>query len=55
MSLIRMLLRKEEVSTRIEEHHARGVFDYSEYLRDREKKISVLLNKVKDLMGEERE
>jgi hypothetical protein len=54
LSLIRMLLRKEEVSTRVEEHHARGVFEYSEYLRDREKKISALLNRVKDLMEEER-
>lgn len=54
LSLIRMLLSKEEVSTRIEEHHARGVFEYSAYLRDREKKISVLLKKVKDLMSEEK-
>jgi hypothetical protein len=55
LSLIRMLLSKEEVSTRVEEHHARGVFEYSAYLRDREKKIAALLRKVKDLMGEEQE
>jgi hypothetical protein len=54
LSLIRMLLSKEEVTTRVEEHHARGVFEYSAYLRDREKKISALLKKVKELMGEER-
>lgn len=55
LSLIRMLLSKEEATTRVEEHHARGVFEYSEYLRGREKKIAALLQKVKELMGEERE
>lgn len=52
LSLIRMLLTKEEVSTRIERHHARGVFEYSDYLKGREKEIDRLLGKVKDLMGE---
>ena len=54
LSLIRMLLKKEENSTRIEEHHARGVFEYSAYLRDREKKIAALLGRVKELMEAER-
>jgi hypothetical protein len=52
LSMIRMLLMKEEVSTRIELHHARGVFEYSDYLKGREKEIARLLGKVKDLMGE---
>ncbi len=52
LSLIRMLLMKEEVTTRIERHHARGVFEYSDYLKGREKEIEKLLGKVKGLMGE---
>ena len=53
LSLIRMLLRKEEVSTRIERHHARGVFEYSDYLKGREREIERLLGKIKGIMGEE--
>lgn len=52
LSLIKMLLTKEEVSTRIERHHARGVFEYSDYLKGREEEIERLLGKVKGLMGE---
>mgnify|MGYP007127623842 FL=1 len=49
LSIISMLLMKEEKSARIEAHHARGVFEYSEYLRDREKKVHRLLDKVNRL------
>ncbi|HQG32676.1 MAG TPA: hypothetical protein PLA83_12170 [Deltaproteobacteria bacterium] len=52
LSLIRMLLMKEEVSTRIERHHARGVFEYRDYLKGREEEIDKLLGKVKGIMGE---
>ena len=52
LSIIKMLLTKEEHSARVELHHARGVFEYSDYLKDREKKVGALLGKVKELMGE---
>lgn len=45
-SLVRMLLAREEASVRVETHHARGVFEYSEYLRSREKEIRKLLEKM---------
>ncbi len=45
-SLVRMLLFREEASVRVETHHARGVFEYSEYLRSREKEIRKLLDKL---------
>lgn len=46
ISLVKMLLMKEEVSTRVEVHHARGTFDYSDYLKSREKEIHELLEKI---------
>jgi len=51
LSLIRMLLLKEENSTRIERNHARAVFEYSDYLKGREEEIERLLGKIKGIMG----
>ena len=52
LSLIEMLLAREEAQTRIEIHHARRSFDYREYLKTREKEIHDLLGKVQKLLPE---
>jgi hypothetical protein len=54
LSLIQMLLKKEEVMTRIEVHHARWSFDYRDYLKQREKMIGSLLERIKPLLPEEK-
>lgn len=53
LSLIKMLLRREELSTRIEIHHARRTFEYRDYLKMREKEIRDLLEKIKSLLPDE--
>ena len=52
LSLIEMLLAKEEAQTRIEIHHARRSFDYRDYLKTREKEIHDLLVRVKKYLPE---
>jgi hypothetical protein len=54
LSLIQMLLKKEEITTRVEIHHARRSFDYREYLKQREKMIRDLLERVIPLVPEEK-
>jgi hypothetical protein len=51
--LIKMLLRREELSTQIESHHARRTFEYRDYLKTREKEIRDLLEKIKNLLPDE--
>jgi hypothetical protein len=53
LSLIQMLLTKEELMTRIEIHHARRTFDFRDYLKQREKLIQGLLERTKQLLPEE--
>jgi len=53
LSLIKMLLRREELSTRIEIHHARRTFEYRDYLKTREKEIRDLLEKIQSLLPDE--
>ncbi len=53
LALIKMLLGREELSTRIEIHHARMSFEYRDYLKTREKEIRDLLEKVKKLLPDE--
>ncbi len=52
LSLIEMLLVKEEAQTRIEIHHARRPFDYRDYLKTREKEIHNLLERVRKSLSE---
>lgn len=54
ISLIHMLLKKEELMTRIEIHHARRTFEFRDYLRQREKDIQDLLEKVQKHLPEEK-
>ncbi len=53
LALIKMLLGREELSTRIEIHHARMSFEYRDYLKEREKEIPDLLERVKKLIPDE--
>lgn len=54
LALLKMLLSKEEVTTRVEIHHSRTSFEYKDYLKGREKEIRGLLEKVKEhLPGEQ--
>ncbi|HPI91945.1 MAG TPA: hypothetical protein PLT09_06745 [Deltaproteobacteria bacterium] len=53
LALIKMLLKREELTTRIEIHHARMSFDYRDYLKTREKEIHELLEKVRKLLPDE--
>jgi hypothetical protein len=46
LALIKMLLMKEEIQTRIEIHHAKQTFEYRDYLKSRHKEISRLLEKI---------
>jgi hypothetical protein len=46
--LLKMLLNREEVTVRIEIHHARTSFEYRDYLKARQKEISELLAKIKN-------
>ena len=52
MSLIKMLLMKEEIQTRIEIHHAKQTFEYRDYLKARHKEINGLLEKISGHMVE---
>jgi hypothetical protein len=53
LTLIRMLLKKEELMTRVEIHHARSVFEYKNYLKEREKMLDVLLERIKQFLPDE--
>ena len=53
LSLLKMLLNREEVSTRIEIHHARKSFEYRDYLKARQKEISELLARIKQHLPDE--
>jgi hypothetical protein len=50
LTLLKMLLNREEVTTRIEIHHARMSFEYRDYLKARQKEISDLLDKISKLL-----
>jgi len=54
LSLLQMLLKKEEFTTRIEVHHARWSFEYRDYLKQKEKIIDGLLARIKPLLPEEK-
>ena len=49
LDLLTMLLSKSEVDTRVEIHHADKSFEYRDYLKARDKQISSLLERVKQL------
>jgi hypothetical protein len=51
--LIKMLLRREELSMRIESHHTRRTFEYRDYLKTHEKEIRDLLEKIENLLPDE--
>jgi hypothetical protein len=53
LSLINMLLKKEEQMTRIEIHHARRTFEFRDYLKQREKDLHELLERVEKLLPEQ--
>ena len=55
VSLIHMLLKKEELMTRIEIHHARRTFEFRDYLKQREKDIQDLMERVKKHLPAEKE
>jgi hypothetical protein len=46
LSLLKMLLNREEVTVRIEIHHAKTSFEYRDYLKARQKEIGELLVKI---------
>jgi hypothetical protein len=48
-----MLLNREEVTVRIEIHHAKASFEYRDYLKARQKEISELLEKIKHHLPED--
>lgn len=52
LDLIKMLLSKAEVVTRVEIHHATRSFEYKDYLKQRETLIASLLARVKQLSPE---
>lgn len=52
--LIYMLLKKEEVVTRIGVHHSRRAIEYQDYLKQREADIQGLLERVKKHLPEEK-
>ncbi len=49
LDLVKMLLSKAEVETRVEIHHATKSFEFKDYLKQRETLISNLLARVKKL------
>jgi hypothetical protein len=53
LSLLKMLLNREEVTVRIEIHHARSSYEYRDYLKARQKEISELLEKIKNHLPED--
>jgi len=52
LDLIKMLLSKAEVVTRVEIHHATKSFEYRDYLKQRDALIANLLARVKQLSPE---
>jgi len=52
LDLIKMLLSKEEVGTRVEIHHAKRSHEFKEYLKQRDTLIANLLARVKQLSSE---
>jgi len=48
-----MLLKKEDVVTRIGIHHSRRAMGFQDYLKQREKEIHDLLGRVKEHLPEE--
>lgn len=52
LELIKMLLSKAEVVTRVEIHHATKSFEYRDYLKQRDALIANLLARVKQLSSE---
>jgi len=52
LALIKMLLSKEEIETRIQIHHARRSFEYRDYLKAREAELHSLLDKISRLITE---
>jgi hypothetical protein len=55
LSLIQMLLKKEEQAIRIEIHHARRTFEFRDFLKKREHEIHDLLERVTKLLPEEKD
>jgi hypothetical protein len=53
LSLLKMLLNREEVTVRIEIHHAKASFEYRDYLKARQKEIGELLEKIKNHLPED--
>jgi hypothetical protein len=53
LSLLKMLLTREEISVRIEIHHARASFEYRDYLKARQKEIGELLDKIRNHLPED--
>ena len=49
IDIIKMMLSKEEVETRVEIHHANRSFEFRDYLKDRQKMIHNLLGKISHL------
>lgn len=49
LDLIKMLLSKAEVETRVEIHHATKSFEFKDYLKQRDKLIVNLLTRVKQM------
>ncbi len=49
LALLEMLLSQAETETGVEIHHAKRSFQYREYLREREKQITSLLERVRRL------
>ncbi|MFH2012646.1 MAG: hypothetical protein ABIJ37_08120 [Pseudomonadota bacterium] len=49
VDFLKMTLNKQEGVTRVEIHHATKSFEYRDYLKQREKMIHNLLEKVKQL------
>ncbi|MEW6439739.1 MAG: hypothetical protein AB1640_02285 [bacterium] len=51
LALLKMLLTKVEYETRVEIHHSK-TFEYKDYLKQREKQIQDLLERLDRLMPE---
>lgn len=52
LELLKMLLEREHVNTRIEIHHARMSFEYRDFLKKRVKEIEGLLDKICTILPE---
>jgi hypothetical protein len=51
LDLIKMLLERELVTTRIEIHHARMSFEYRDFLKKRVNELEHLFDKVCELLS----